>query len=283
VTSSDIAPGKVAVITGGASGIGRALAVAVAARGMKIVLGDRDEAGLAETARLLGGGVDVLTYVLDVSEKNQNDQFAAYVWERFGRADLVINNAGVAIAGSVLELSSDEIGWIMNVNFWGVVHGTKAFLPGLAHQKSGTLVNISSLYGLYGPPLNSAYVASKFAVRGFTESLRGEMNAAGSGVRIVTVHPGGVATNIAKRARVAAGADQDLSRKRQEYFDRVALRTTPEEAARVIVAGLDAGKERILIGRETFVVDFLVRALGGRGVALLNASLRRRLPPELRS
>ncbi len=282
-TTSSLRSGNVAVVTGAASGIGRALALALAARGMKLALADRNEAGLAETVALLPPSVETMTSIFDVSEKAANDALAAEVWQRFGRVDVVINNAGVAIAGSVYELSTDEIAWIMSINFWGVVHGTKAFLPGLALQKSGAIVNISSLYGLYAPPLNAAYAASKYAVRGFTEALRGEMNSIDSGVRIVTVYPGGVSTGIARSARFAAASNRELGRKRQDYFDREALTMTPAAAAGVITAGLDAGKERILIGRDTFFVDFLVRALGDRGVAYLNASVLKRLPPELRA
>jgi short-subunit dehydrogenase len=283
-TSPDLQPGKVAVITGAGSGIGRALALLLAARGMKLALADRDEVGLAETVALIGTRAETMTSCFDVSHEGPNYDFAAAVRERFGSVDLVINNAGVAISGSVAELSSEEIGWIMGVNFWGVVHGTKAYLPGMIAQKSGTIVNVSSLFGLWAPPQNSAYASSKFAVRGFTESLRGEMNALEkTGVRVATVHPGGIATNIAKRARFAAASDHELARQRQAIFDRDALTTTPEEAARVIVAGLDAGKERILIGREAFVIDFMVRLLGGLGVKLVNASARRRMPKELRT
>jgi len=280
---SDLDAGKVAVITGAGSGIGRALALGLGQRGMKLALADRDETGLNETVALLGPNVEVMTACFDVSHEASNYDFAARVRERFGRVDLVVNNAGVAIGGSVLELTSEEIGWIMNVNFWGVVHGTKAFLPGIVAQKSGTIVNVSSLFGIWAPPHNSAYAASKFAVRGFTEALRGEMQTIeGSDVRIVTVHPGGIATNIAKRARFAAAADHEIGRKRQEFFDREALTVSPDEAARVIIAGLLAGKDRILIARESFVIDFMVRLLGNAGVRRINESARKRMPPELR-
>jgi short-subunit dehydrogenase len=281
--TSDLDAGKVAVITGAGSGIGRALALALGKRKMKLALADRDEAGLNETVALLGPGVEVMTACFDVSHEGPNYDFAARVRERFGHVDLVINNAGVAINGSVLELSSEEIGWIMNVNFWGVVHGTKAFLPGIVAQKSGTIVNVSSLFGIWAAPHNSAYSASKFAVRGFTDALRGEMEAIeGSDIHIVAVHPGGIATNIAKRARFAAASDHEMARKRQEFFDREALTVSPADAAATIIAGLLAGKERILIGRESFVIDFMVRVLGNAGIKRVNESARKRMPPELR-
>jgi NAD(P)-dependent dehydrogenase (short-subunit alcohol dehydrogenase family)/regulator of RNase E activity RraA len=232
--------GGVAVITGAASGIGRALALELAAEGMTLALADCDAPGLAETVQFVSSAAATASqHVVDVADEAAVNAFALDVLRVHGRVDVVVNNAGVSIFGSVLELSTAEIAWLMGVNFWGVVHGTKAFLPALLSRPEACLVNISSVFGLWGPPGQTAYAASKFAVRGFTESLRAELS--GTNVRVVTVHPGGVKTAIARSARVAAGADPAKAAALTARFDREFLTMPPQVLAARIV---DAIKHR---------------------------------------
>ena len=250
--------GRTAVISGAASGIGRALAVRLAAHGCPLALTDIDPGGLAETASLTSS-VPVLTEPLDVSERGAQLAFAATVAD-WAPAPLgaAFNNAGVALAANVADSSSEDEEWLRRINFEGVVHGTHAYLPILLAQGSGAIVNTSSVFGLAGIPGQSAYCASKFAVRGFTESLRHEL--AGTGVRAVTVHPGGVKTNIARNGRLHTDP-KGLGRSKEEIaaeFEAL-VRTTPERAAEVIHRGLDAGRARILVGADARVFDLLTR------------------------
>ena len=249
--------GRTAVISGAASGIGRALAVRLAAAGCPVAVVDVDEDGLEETASLLG--TPTLARKLDVSDRGEQLAFAAEVAE-WAPAPIgaVFNNAGVALAANVADSSSEDEEWLRRINFEGVVHGTHAYLPILLAQRSGAIVNTSSVFGLAGIPSQSAYCASKFAVRGFTESLRHEL--VGSGVRAVTVHPGGVRTNIARNGRLHSDP-KGLGRSKEEIaaeFEAL-VRTTPERAAEVIHRGVDAGKARILIGADARVFDLLTR------------------------
>ncbi len=249
--------GQTAVVTGAASGIGRALAQRLSAQGCPVAIVDADEAGLEETAATLAG--DVLAQKLDVRDRQGQLAFAAQVAEWAPRPlGAVFNNAGVAVTASVAEGSIEDDEWLHSINFGGVVHGTRAFLPVLLEQGSGAIVNTSSVYGLAAVPHHSAYCASKFAVRGFTESLRQEL--AGSGVRAVTVHPGGIKTNIARNAR-AHSDPRGLGRSRDEMADEfeAMVKTTPERAAEVIHRGVDAGKARILIGADAHVFDVVSR------------------------
>jgi NADP-dependent 3-hydroxy acid dehydrogenase YdfG len=249
--------GRTAVISGAASGIGRALAVRLAAHGCPLALADVDEAGLEETTSLTGTAV--LARSLDVSDRGDQMAFAAEVAE-WAPAPIgaVFNNAGVALAANVADSSSEDEEWLRRINFEGVVHGTHAYLPILLEQRSGAIVNTSSVFGLAGIPGQSAYCASKFAVRGFTESLRHEL--VGTGVRAITVHPGGVRTNIARNGRLHSDP-KGLGRSKQEIaaeFEAV-VRTTPERAAEVIHRGVDAGRARVLIGADAHVFDILTR------------------------
>jgi short-subunit dehydrogenase len=196
------------------------------------------------------------------------------------RVDVVINNAGVSIAGDVSELSVEEIEWLMNINFWGTVYGVKAFLPALQRSGDGTIVNLSSVFGLYAPPGQSAYAASKFAVRGFTESLREELR--GTGVHVITVHPGGIKTNIARSSRVAAAADEEFARKRAQAFEDALLTQTPEKAAKTIVRGILEHRDRVLIGRDAIQIDVITRTLGPAAPRVLSALSQRGLPDELK-
>jgi short-subunit dehydrogenase len=266
--------GRVAVITGAASGIGRALAIELATEGMTLALADRDAAGLAETVQLIGrSGTVASQHVVDVADEAAVNAFALDVLRTHGVVDVVVNNAGVSIFGSVLELSTAEIAWLMGVNFWGVVHGTKAFLPALLSRPEASLVNISSVFGLWGPPGQAAYAASKFAVRGFSESLRGEL--AGTNVRVVTVHPGGIKTAIARNARVAASADSATAASRTATFEREFLTMPPEALAARIVDAVKRGRERVVAGADARRIDALVRLFPVRAPRWLNRRARR--------
>ena len=255
---------KVAAITGAGSGIGRALALQLAGEGCHLALSDIDPEGLAETARLCEGmGVKVSTTVLDVADRPAVDAWAEEVVETHGRVNLIINNAGVALAGTVEGTSVEDVEWLMGINFWGVVYGTKAFLPHLRAAGEGHVVNISSIFGLFSSPTQSAYNASKFAVRGFTESLRQELDADPAAVSCTTVHPGGIKTNIARSARLDRSADALLKgdgEAARAGFEKV-LRTSPEEAARVILDGVRKDARRVLIGPDARITDALQRLL----------------------
>jgi NAD(P)-dependent dehydrogenase (short-subunit alcohol dehydrogenase family) len=250
--------GGVAVVTGAASGIGRALALEFAAEGMTLALADRDEKGLHETVLLAArvGGTASL-HVLDVSDESAVNAFAQDVLREHGRVSIVVNNAGVSIFGTVQELATDEIGWLMNINFWGVVYGTKAFLPALLAQPEACLVNVSSVFGLWGPPGQSAYAASKFAVRGFTEALRGEL--LGTNVHVLTVHPGGIKTAIARSSRVARAADPALAERSTKAFEERLLTTPPETMAAAIVDGIKKKRDRVVAGAQAPRIDVLMR------------------------
>lgn len=249
--------GRPAVITGAASGIGRALAQRLSALGSPVAIADVDEAGLERTAGSLRG--PVLTRVLDVRDAADQRAFAAEVREWLPEPlAAVFNNAGVAVAGTVLDGEPADDDWLHEINFKGVVHGTRAFLPLLAEQDSGAVVNTSSVFGLAGIPAQSAYCAAKFGVRGYTEALRHELR--GTGVRAVTVHPGGINTDIVRNARFSqdpqglASTQDELA----ERFAKMAL-TSPEKAARVIHQGVERGKARILVGPDAVVFDAVTR------------------------
>jgi NAD(P)-dependent dehydrogenase (short-subunit alcohol dehydrogenase family) len=263
---------KVAVVTGAGSGIGRALAVELGRRGAVLAICDVDTAGLAETQRLVEAtGARVRGDRIDVSERERVEQYAQEVATDLGRVNLVFNNAGIAYSGTVEEMSYKDVEKIMDVDFWGVVHGTKAFLPHLVESGDGHVVNVSSIFGMFSMPSQSAYNAAKFAVRGFTESLRQEMVLTGRPVKVTCVHPGGIATNIARNADQADGRDHDeLARS----FDKVA-RTSPEKAARVILRGVEKGRARVLVGTDAYVLDASVRLFGARYQGVFAAAGRR--------
>jgi NAD(P)-dependent dehydrogenase (short-subunit alcohol dehydrogenase family) len=249
--------GRPAVITGAASGIGRSLAQRLSRHGSPVALADVDEAGLEETAASLDG--PVLSRVLDVRDADDVHRFAKEVqnWLDLPLA-AVFNNAGVATSATVLNSRPEDDRWLFDINFWGVVNGTRAFLPQLLEQNYGVVVNTSSVYGLVGMPKNSAYCAAKFAVRGFTDSLRQELR--GTGVSAVTVHPGGIRTNIVRNARIHSDPDGQ-GRSLEEMaadFDKIAL-TTPDKAAEAIHRGVERGRSRILVGPDAYVFDMLGR------------------------
>ncbi len=249
--------GQVAVITGAGSGIGRALAQALDSRGAELVLSDINDAGLNETAKLLRRKPTL--QVVDVSKRAEVEALAAQVKDRFGRVDLVINNAGVTVHDTVVDASYEDFEWVMGINFWGVVYGTKSFLPMMLAQRSGVVVNISSIFGIVGWPLQGLYNASKFAVRGFTEVLWRELE--GTGVRAMTVHPGGIKTNIVSSMRFRRGQGAEASRESTlRLFDKMA-RTTPEQCAEVILNGVESKARRVLVGQDAVMLDRLQRTL----------------------
>jgi NAD(P)-dependent dehydrogenase (short-subunit alcohol dehydrogenase family) len=250
---------RVAVITGAGSGIGRALALDLAGRGARLALSDVDEVAVADTAaRCEKLGVQARGYQLDVSDRAAMTAHADQVVAEFGRVNLVVNNAGVALMATVEEMSYEDFDWIVGINFWGVVHGTKAFLPHLIASGDGHLVNISSVFGFVGVPTQSAYNATKFAVRGFTEALRQEMLLEKRRVGVSCVHPGGIRTNIARDARAP---ENSTSQQRANDFSRIA-RSTPEQAAKTILRGVERKRARILIGPDAYVFDAAPRLLG---------------------
>jgi NADP-dependent 3-hydroxy acid dehydrogenase YdfG len=249
--------GRTVVVTGAASGMGRALAVRLSGAGSPVAIVDANEAGLEETGAMLPG--PALVRPLDVRDRQGQFAFAADV-KSWAPAPIgaVFNNAGVALSSSVAEASIEDDEWLHAINFEGVVHGVRAFLPILIEQDSGAIVNTSSVFGLAGIPHQSAYCAAKFAVRGFTESLRHELK--DTGVRAITIHPGGVKTNIARSARMHSDP-RGLGRSKDEMADEfeALVRTTPERAAEIIHKGVDAGKARILVGPDAYVFDWLTR------------------------
>jgi short-subunit dehydrogenase len=255
--------GKVVVITGAGSGIGRELALNAAARGALLALSDIDEVGLMETAERARTRMarEVRTDKLDVSDRAAMASYAASVKEELGRVNLLVNNAGVALHGDFEETSYEQFEWVMGINFWGVVQGTKEFLPHLIESGDGHLVNISSLFGLMGMPGQSAYNAAKFGVRGFTEAVRQEMLVAGHPVQVSCVHPGGIKTAIARNARTTPSHDQATVAR---LFDKKLARTSAETAAQVIVDGILANKPRIVVGADAKALDALVRLVGPR-------------------
>lgn len=254
---------KVAAITGAGSGIGQQLAIALAKEGCHLSLSDVNEAGLADTAlQAKNYGVRVTTKKVDVAEREQVKTWAAETVKDHGGVNLIFNNAGVALGSTVDGASYEELEWIVDINFWGVVYGTKEFLPYLKQAKDGHVINISSLFGLISQPTQSAYNATKFAVRGFTESLRQELDMEKCGVSATCVHPGGIRTNIAKSAKMNdslknLGMDPEKSAK---VFDKL-LRTPPEEAAQVILNAVKKNKQRVLIGNDAKFLDGIQRIL----------------------
>ncbi len=247
----------VAVVTGAGSGIGRALTQQLAAAGSALAIADIDEKSLTETAASLKDKrAAVSTHVLDVSKEEGVRSFAEDVAARHGRVTLLINNAGVALIGNFEEISLDDLRWVMGINFWGTVYGVTHFLPVLKQQPRAHIVNLSSVFGIIAPVGQSAYSASKFAVRGFTEALRHELE--GTSVSVSCVHPGGIHTPIAKHARLGAHASPSKHQEAIAYFEKVTP-TTPEAAAERILKGVERREPRILIGKDARQVDIVQR------------------------
>lgn len=257
--------GKVAAVTGAGSGIGRALALALARRGARLALSDVDEVGLAETVRLVRGlGAEVVGERLDVADREAVTAYAEGVRASLGAVHQIYNNAGIAFSRTVLDSSYEDYERVFAVNLWGVIHGTKAFLPHVIASGDGHVVNISSLNGFMAQDQMSHYCAAKFAVRGFTEALRIEMLAAGLPVRVTVVHPGGVKTNIASaafaRARAAGRTPSAEDEARVRTYNEKLLTLSPDVAATQILAGVGRDRARVLVGNDARAVDLLVRA-----------------------
>ncbi|NQX87049.1 MAG: SDR family NAD(P)-dependent oxidoreductase [Halioglobus sp.] len=247
--------GKIAVLTGAGSGIGRALALQLNREGCRLYIADINSVTLSETLAMLPRkDVACDSQVIDVADRHAIYAWAARIEAAHSFVDIVINNAGVALMSSVEATTLENIEWLMNINFWGVVHGTQAFLPLLRRAEHGHLINLSSVFGMIGVPTQSAYNAAKFAVRGYTESLRMEM--AESSVHVCCVHPGGIKTNIARAAR---GGDPAVSpEQRGKDFERLAG-TTPYTAARKIIHAIEQRKPRLLIGRDAALISLITR------------------------
>jgi butyryl-CoA dehydrogenase len=253
--------GRVAAITGAGSGIGRALANNLARQGASLSLCDIDEEGLAETvSQCEGRGIKVTTQRVDVADRAAVEAWAEQTVGDHGKANLIINNAGVALGATIDAMSYEDFEWLMNINFWGVVYGTKAFLPHLKASGEGHVVNLSSVFGLISVPSQAAYNAAKFAVRGFTDTLRMELDIEGANVSCTTIHPGGIKTNIARNARMdpsLADVAGDPEKARKD-FERMFI-TSPEKAARQILTAVQRDRRRALIGPDAKVIDFISR------------------------
>jgi NAD(P)-dependent dehydrogenase (short-subunit alcohol dehydrogenase family) len=251
--------GKTAVVTGAANGIGRAIAVSLAKRGCHLALADIDEGGMAGTVELTrASGVRVSRHRLDVADRIAVAEFPGLVAAEHGGVDVLVNNAGVAVGGTFEQVSDEDFEWLFEINFWGVVRMTRAFMPLLQASDDARIVNLSSIYGVVAPPEQSAYSASKFAVRGFSEALRHELE--GSRIGVSVVHPGGIATSIAENARVPAGVtDEEIARRRERY--RKLLRLPPEVAGETIVRGIVRRESRILIGSDAKTISLIARLL----------------------
>ncbi|NLU83898.1 SDR family oxidoreductase [Rhodococcus sp. HNM0569] len=268
--------GRVAVVTGAGSGIGRALALDLAAKGAKLALSDMDTVGLAETVRQVEAtGAEVKSDHLDVTERQAVLDYADAVVAHFGKVNQVYNNAGIAYHGSFERSEFKDFERVVDVDFWGVVNGTKAFLPHLIASGDGHVVNTSSLFGLLSIPGQSAYNAAKFAVRGFTEALRQEMIVAKHPVRVTCVHPGGIKTAIARNA--VTGPDEDLD-KVAKFFDTRLARTSATDAAETITTGVRKNKARVLIGADAKFLDLWVRIVASSYQRVVATVVPRAMP-----
>ena len=268
--------GKVVAITGAGSGIGRALAQLAASRGARLALSDWNKVGLDETVELLGADADVTSTQVDVADRAAVAAWAADTVKHFGKVNMIVNNAGVSVAGDFLEMSYEDFDWIVGINFIGVANGTKEFLPHLIASGDGYLVNISSLFGLISMPGNSAYNATKYAVRGMTEAIREEMLIAKHPVGVTCIHPGGIKTGIARHGRKTASQDADALDK---FFDEKLARMTPEKAAKIILDGALAHRPRVLVGLDAHLIHQFGRITGARYQDVFAAASKRLMPP----
>ncbi|HZA12680.1 SDR family NAD(P)-dependent oxidoreductase [Mycobacterium sp.] len=268
--------GKVAVITGAGSGIGQALAVELARSAAKLAISDVNTEGLAETEeRVTAIGAPVKCDRLDVTEREAFLAYADAVKQHFGVVNQIYNNAGIAFAGDIEVCGFKDIERVMDVDYWGVVNGTKAFLPHLIESGDGHVINVSSVFGLFSVPGQAAYNAAKFAVRGFTEALRQEMILAGHPVKVTTVHPGGIKTAIARNMTAAEGLDKDDL---ANTFDKRLAHTSPQRAARIILDGVRKNKARVLVGADAKILDLIVRATGSGYQRIFTPVLERLAP-----
>ncbi len=268
--------GKVAVVTGAGSGIGQALAIELGRSGAKVALSDVNTEGLAQTEEQLKAiGAPVKADRLDVTEREAFLLYADAVKEHFGKVNQIYNNAGIAFTGDIEVSQFKDIERVMDVDFWGVVNGTKAFLPHLISSGDGHVVNVSSVFGLFSVPGQAAYNSAKFAVRGFTEALRQEMVVAGHPVKVTTVHPGGIKTGIARNATAAEGIDRDEVAK---MFDKRVAHMSPQRAARIILSAVHKNKARVLVGPDAKILDLLVRLTGSGYQRLFPTAMGRLIP-----
>jgi NADP-dependent 3-hydroxy acid dehydrogenase YdfG len=269
--------GKVAVVTGAGSGIGQALAIELARSGASMAISDVDTEGLAVTEeRLKAIGAPVKADRLDVTEREAFELYADAVKEHFGKVNQIYNNAGIAFAGDIEVSQFKDIEKVMDVDFWGVVNGTKVFLPHLIASGDGHVINVSSIFGLFSVPGQGAYNAAKFAVRGFTEALRQEMELAGHPVKVTTVHPGGIKTNIVRNMTAVDSVDKAELTK---TFDKKLAKTTPEKAARIVLDGVRKNRARVLVGPDAKALDLIVRVTGS-GYQRLFSTVMSRMVPE---
>jgi len=256
--------GKVAAVTGASSGMGRALAVELAKQGCHLALSDVNQVGLTETCQLVErSGVKVTSQIVDVARREQMQDWAEQTLSQHGKINLIFNNAGVAQAGTVSSNTFEDYEWVLGINMWGVINGTKVFLPHLKAAGEGHIINTSSIFGLCSQPAMSSYNTSKFAVRGFTESLRQELDIEKCGVSATSVHPGGIDTNICNSARVSDSITALTSRGKatddmMKNFGKL-LKTSPEKAAQAIISGVKGNKRRVLIGVDAHLVDIMQR------------------------
>src|ERR1700720_1061037 len=268
--------GKVAAVTGAGSGIGQALAIELARSGASVAISDVNTEGLAATEEQLKAiGAPVKADRLDVTEREAFELYADAVKEHFGKVNQIYNNAGTAFAGDIEVSPFKDIEKMMDVDFWGVVNGTKVFLPHLIASGDGHVVNISSVFGLFSVPGQAAYNAAKFAVRGFTEALRQEMMAAGHPVKVTTVHPGGIKTNIVRNMTAVDSVDMDQL---SQAFDTKLAKTSPQKAARIILDGVRKNRARVLVGPDAKALDLIVRVTGA-GYQRLFSSVMSRMGP----
>jgi NADP-dependent 3-hydroxy acid dehydrogenase YdfG len=269
---------KVAVVTGAGSGIGQALAIGLGRSGAKVAISDVNLEGLAQTEEQLKAiGAPVKSDRLDVTERETFLAYAEAVNEHFGKVNQIYNNAGIAFTGDIEVSQFKDIERVMDVDYWGVVNGTKAFLPYVIASGDGHIINVSSVFGLFSVPGQAAYNAAKFAVRGFTEALRQEMILARHPVAVTTVHPGGIKTAIARNATAAEGLDRDDLAK---LFDKRLARTSPQRAAHVILDAVRKKKARVLVGTDAKLLDLMVRVAGPYYQQVFGPVLGRLMPPK---
>ena len=270
--------GKVAAVTGAGSGIGQALALELARSGASVAISDIDTEGLAQTEEQLKAiGAPVRSDRLDVTEREAFQIYADQINEHFGKVNQIYNNAGIAFIGDVEITEFKDIERVMDVDFWGVVNGTKAFLPHLIASGDGHIVNVSSLFGLMSMPGQAAYNSAKFAVRGFTEALRQELVLNRDPVKVTSVHPGGIKTAIARNGLTAEGVDPEAQYK---FFDKRLASTTPQRAAEIILDAVRKNKARVLVGQDAVVLDLIVRITGSGYQRLFSPVVGRMKPPS---
>ncbi len=270
--------GKVAVVTGAGSGIGRALALGLARRGARLAISDVNEAGLAETESLAKGlGAEVHAARLDVSDRAAFEAYADEVVTHFGSVNQIYNNAGIAFNRSIVESEWEDYERVWSINLWGVLHGTKIFLPHLIASGDGHVINISSLNGVMAQANMSHYCGAKFAVRGITETLRLELEAAGHPVKTLSVHPGGIKTNIATNATIAAKErGEEITAKEialEKVYNEKLLKMSPDSAADVILKAVEKGKPRIMVGNDAKALDLLIRLTPSHSLTLISKGM----------